>query len=134
MPEKTAAQKKAQQKYMEKFVRVEIRMEAEKRATIQAHAEAQGESVNGFINRAIDHQISCDRDKGLSEALQDPSGCRVVSLPSEAYERAVAASEAAGEALPDFVAQAVETQAKRDKASLAMGINPATGGKLEGGG
>lgn len=29
--------------------------------------------------------------------------------------------------MPDFVARAVEIQAKRDKASLAMGINPATG-------
>lgn len=121
MPEKTAAQKKAQQKYMEKFVRVEIRMEAEKRATIQAHAEAQGESVNGFINRAIDHQISYDRDKGPCEALQGTSMDRVVSLPSEAYECAVAASEAVGEGLPDFVARAVETQAQRDATARKLG-------------
>ena len=136
MPEKTAAQKKAQQKYMEKFVRVEIRMEAEKRATIQAHAETQGESVNGFINRAIDHQISYDRDKGPSEALQGPLGAGVVSLHSEAYACAVAASTASDEDLTDFVSRAVETQAQRDKASLAMGINPATGerGGAEAGG
>ena len=124
------ASTRAHNKYIAKaYDRINLTVPKGKKDTIQAHAETQGESVNGFINRAIDHQISCDRDKGLSEALQDPSGCRVVSLPSEAYERAVAASEAAGEALPDFVAQAVETQAKRDKASLAMGINPAAGGR-----
>lgn len=120
------ASTRAHNKYIAKaYDRINLTVPKGKKDTIQAHAETQGESVNGFINRAIDHQISCDRDKGLSEALQDPSG----SLPSEAYERAVAASEAAGEALPDFVARAVETQAKRDKASLAMGINPAAGGR-----
>ena len=129
------AQQKAVNKYMAaNYDRINLTVPKGKQETIQAHAETQGESVNGFINRAIDHQISCDRDKGLSEAIQAPSGCRAVSLPSEAYECAVAASEAVGGGLPDFVARAVETQAKRDKTSLAMGINPATGGKLEGGG
>lgn len=131
MPEKTAAQKKAQQKYMEKFVRVEIRMEAEKRTAIQAHAEAQSESVNGFINRAIDQTMGQDRDKGSSEPRRGPLGSETVYLPSEAYKCAVDASEGAGEELSDFVARAVVTQAQRDKASLAMGINPTTGGKLE---
>lgn len=122
------ASTRAQNRYIAKaYDRINLTVPKGKKETIQAHAETQGESVNGFINRAIDHQISQDRDKGPSGALQDPSGCRMVSLPSEAYERAVAASEAAGEGLPDFVVRAVETQAKRDKASLAMGINPATG-------
>ncbi len=129
MPEKTEAQKKAQKKYMEKFVEIKVRVTPEKRTAIQEHAQTMGESATTFINRAIDTQISQDRRKGPSEALQGPLGAGVVSLPSEAYERAVAASEAAGEGLPDFVVRAVETQAQRDKASLAMGINPATGGR-----
>lgn len=128
------AQKRAHRKYMEKFVEIKVRVTPEKRTAIQEHAQTMGESATTFINRAIDHQMSCDRDKDLSEVLQGPFGCGVVSLPSEAYECAVAASEAVGGGLPDFVARAVETQAKRDKASLAMGVNPATGGKLEGGG
>lgn len=125
------AQKRAHRKYMEKFVEIKVRVTPEKRTAIQEHAQTMGESATTFINRAIDHQMSCDRDKDLSEALQGPFGCGVVSLPlpSEAYECAVAASEAAGEGLPDFVARAVEIQAKWDKASLAMGINPATGGR-----
>ncbi len=126
------AQQKAVNKYMAaNYDRINLTVPKGKKETIQAHAETQGESVNGFINRAIDHQISCDRDKGLSEALQDPLGDGVVSLRSEAYACAVEASTASGEDLPDFVSRAVETQAKRDKTSLAMGINPATGGKLE---
>lgn len=129
------AQQKAVAKYDAKaYDKTLLRLPKGRLDVVRDHAASLGESVNGFINRAIDHQISCDRDKGLSEALQAPSGCRAVSLPSEAYECAVAAPEAVGGGLPDFVALAVETQAKRDKASLAMGINPATGGKLEGGG
>ena len=123
------AQKRAHRKYMEKFVEIKVRVTPEKRTAIQEHAQTMGESATTFINRAIDTQISQDRRKGPSEALQGPLGAGVVSLPSEAYERAVAASEAAGEGLPDFVVRAVETQAQRDKASLAMGINPATGGR-----
>ena len=116
------ASTRAQNRYIAKaYDRINLTVPKGKKETIQAHAETQGESVNGFINRAIDHQISQDRDKGPSEALQDPSGCMVVSLPSEAYERAVAASEAAGEALPDFVARAVETQAQRDETARRLG-------------
>lgn len=121
MPEKTEAQKRAQKKYMEKFMVARVRMEREKYECVQAHAEAQGESVTGFINRAIDHQISQDRRKGPSEALQGPSGGLVVSLPSEAYKCAVDASEAAGEGLPDFVARAVTIQAKRDETARKLG-------------
>ena len=103
------------------YDKVLIRMPKGRKAVIQAHAEIQGESVNGFINRAIDNQISQDRDKGPCEALQGPPGAGVVSLPSEAYKCAVDASEAAGEGLPDFVARAVTTQAKRDELGRRMG-------------
>ena len=117
---------KAQQKAVAKYVRekydlYQVKMPKGRKDEIKAHAESRGQSVNGFINRAIDHQISYDRDKGPSEALQDPSGCMVVSLPSEAYECAVAASEAVGEGLPDFVARAVETQAQRDATARKLG-------------
>lgn len=130
MPEKTAAQKKAQQKYMEKFVRVEIRMEAEKRTAIQAHAEAQGESVNGFINRAIDNQISHDRDKCPSVAVQAPSGA-VVCLSHPVLQTAQEAAQSVGETVSQFIERAVSVQAQRDRSSLAMGINPTTGERLK---
>ncbi|MDE6590223.1 MAG: hypothetical protein K2K53_07760 [Oscillospiraceae bacterium] len=98
---------------------------------IKAHAEAQGESVNGFINRAIDNQISRDCDKSPSEAAQGPLRAEIVSLHLEAIKTAQEAAQSAGETVPQFVERAVTTQAKRDKTSLAMGINPSTGGKLE---
>ena len=134
MAEKTDAQKRAQKAYMEKFVRVEIRMNAEQRAAVQAHAEAHSESVNGFINRAIDLAMERDGGRAPSEIARQapewPPGAGAVSLSSETAEAAQRAAEAAGEALPDFVARAIATQAQRDRSSLRLGIKPATGGKL----
>lgn len=116
------AQQKAVTKYVKaKYDRFGLTMPKGHLDEIKSHAEAQGESVNGFINRAIDNQISQDRLSGPSEALQGPPGGSVVSLPSEAYECAVEASEAAGEGLPDFVARAVTIQAKRDEAARKLG-------------
>ncbi len=40
------------------------------------------------------------------------------------------AAQSVGETVPQFVERAVETQAKRDTSSLALGINPATGEKI----
>lgn len=110
---------KSQQKAVHKYVkanydRMELTVPKGRKDIIKAHAEAQGESVNGFINRAIDHQISQDCRKG-------PSGGSVVSLTSEAYKCAVDASEAAGEGLPDFVARAVTVQAQRDETARKLG-------------
>lgn len=116
------ASTRAQNRYIAKaYDRINLTVPKGKKDTIQTHAETQGESVNGFINRAIDHQISQDRCKGPSEALQGPSDGLAVSLPSEAYKCAVDASEAAGEGLPDFVARAVTIQAKRDETARKLG-------------
>lgn len=126
------AQQKATNKYIAKaYDRINLTVPKGKKDTIQAHAEAQGESVNGFINRAIDHQISQDRDKGPQEALQGPSGGSVVSLHPEALQGAQRAAQRAGETVSQFVERAVEIQAQRDDISIAMGINPVTGDKLE---
>ena len=79
---------KSQQKAVHKYVkanydRLELTVPKGRKDEIKAHAEAQGESVNGFINRAIDNQISHDRRKGPSEARQGPLGGKEVQLPSE---------------------------------------------------
>ena len=64
--------------------RVNLTMPKGRKDEIKAHAEAQGESVNGFINRAIDHQISQDRRKGPSEAPESTGWQGVASfLPSK---------------------------------------------------
>ena len=62
MSEKTEAQKRAQKKYMSNFVEIKVRVTPEKREAIQEHAKTMGESATTFINRAIDNQMSHDRD------------------------------------------------------------------------
>ena len=95
MAEKTEAQKRAQKKYMEKFVVARVRMERDRYENIQTHAEAHNESVNSFINRAIDNQISQDRRKGPSEAIQGPSWVEEVQLEEtqETAQNGVTAKE-----------------------------------------
>lgn len=52
-------------KWMSKaYDRVNLTMPKGRKETIQAHAEARGESVNGFINRAIDHEMKRDMEGG----------------------------------------------------------------------
>ena len=64
------AQQKAVAKYVKaKYDRFGLTMPKGCLDEIKSHAEARGESVNGFINRAIDHQIFQDCDKGLREVL-----------------------------------------------------------------
>lgn len=43
---------------------IKVRVSKGKKVAIQAHAEAHGESVNGFINRAIDHEMERDTEGG----------------------------------------------------------------------
>lgn len=129
------AQQKAVAKYDAKaYDKTLLRLPKGRLDVVRAYAEAHSESVNGFIGRAISETMARDSGTALQIAQNGPestAGAEVVSLPHKAYKCAVEASEVVGEGLPDFVARAVATQAKRDKTSLAMGINPATGGKLE---
>lgn len=87
---------------------------------LQAHAAAQGESVNGFINRAIDHEMERDTPGSPLEAAGARLGVGAISLPPTTIKAAREAAEAAGEKLPVFVARAVETQAQRDALSRRM--------------
>jgi len=128
VPEKTEAQKKAQKKYMEKFMVAQVRMERGKYERIQNHAATCGQSVNAYINGAIDSRIGTESPQEPAEATP---GAGMVSLPSDTIKTAQKAAQNAGETVPQFIERAVDTQAKRDKTSLALGINPATGGKLE---
>ena len=120
MPEKTEAQKRAQKNYMGKFAIARVRMEKNRYEDIQAHAAAQGESVNGFINRAIDHEMGRDASRSTTKAAGAPAEAGAVSLPSGTLKAAREAAEASGEALPAFVTRAVETQAQRDALSRKM--------------
>ena len=58
------AQQKAVAKYEAKaYDKTLIRLPKGRLDGIKAHAAAQGESVNGFINRAIDHEMERDSQK-----------------------------------------------------------------------
>ena len=111
--------------------RLSIALPKGSRETIKAHAAAQGESTNAFIKRAIDCQIERDGAGGPQEAAGAAAGTGGISLSPDALESAQQAAERTGEAPAVFVARAIETQAKRDKSSIALGINPATGDKLD---
>ncbi len=99
--------------------RVNLTMPKGKKDTIKAHAEALGQSVNGFINTAIDEKM----EKPSVSPVEAPimhDGAGVVSLPSETIDTAQRAVEAAGEDIPQFVARAVDIQAKRDQVTRKM--------------
>lgn len=67
MPEKTEAQKRAQKKYMSSFVEIKVRMTPDRREVIQKHAQFTGESVTTFINRAIDNQMTHDKEHSTEQ-------------------------------------------------------------------
>lgn len=87
---------------------------------IKSAAADQGESVNGFINRAIDHEMERDTAGGPSEAAGTRLGEGAISIPPDTIKAAQEAAEAAGEAVPVFVTRAVETQAQRDSLTRKM--------------
>ncbi len=129
---------------------------------IRAHIEPAGESLNGFIGRAIAETMERDsgaaavpgavqEEAGTAPAgrvvyrvpvadtagspqgaAEMSAGAGAVSLPPDVLEAAQQAAERTGEAAAAFIARAVDTQAQRDKSSLCMGLNPATGEKLKG--
>lgn len=128
----TTARKKANAKYEAKaYDKTLIRLPKGRLDEIRAHIEPAGESLNGFIGRAIMETMERDGAGEPQEAAGAAAVAGGISLPSDALESAQAAAEATGEAPAVFIARAIETQAKRDKSSIALGINPATGDKLD---
>ena len=116
----------------EKLDRVNLTMPKGKKELIKAHAALKdGGSVNAFINRAIQETMdndSADRPQEASgRTLSDGS----YTLSPDTLASAQMAAEATGEDIPQFITRAVDTQIQRDKLSLQLGINPATGDKLE---
>lgn len=108
------------------YDRVNLTMPKGRKEVIQAKADAHGESVNAYINKAIDQRMERDGAIGPQAGAEGPQVGGGVFIPPDTLERAQQAAEATGEAIADFLARAVETQAKRDRSSLATGISPAT--------
>ena len=123
------AQQKAVTKYVKfKYDRFGLTMPKGNLDAIKAHAEARSESVNSFIGRAIAEAMARDGAGGPQEVTEQFAG----NVSPDTLEAAQRAAEATGEAVGEFLARAVETQTQRDKSSLTLGINPATGDKMKG--
>ena len=128
----TTARKKANAKYEAKaYDKTLIRLPKGRLDEIRAHIEPAGESLNGFIGRAIVETMERDCAGGPQEAAGAAAGAGGISLSPDTLESAQQAAERTGEAVGEFLARAVETQAKRDGNSLKLGINPVTGDKLD---
>ena len=126
------ASTRAHNKYNAKaYDRINLTVAKGQKENIQAHATAHGESVNGFIGRAIVETMERDGADGPQEAAGAAAVAGGISLPPDALEVAQQAAERTGEAVGDFLARAALAQAKRDEISLHMGLNPATGDKLD---
>ncbi len=120
MPVSKANQRAVNKYKKNNYDRIEITVPKGQRVVFQAHAAAHGESVNGFIGRAISETMKRDTAGTATEAAGAPPGVGVVFLPPEAFRTAQSAAQAAGEALPQFVARAVEVQAQRDEISRKL--------------
>ena len=114
---------KATNKWMAKaYDRVNLTLPKGQKEVVQAHATARGESVNGFIGRAIVETMERDSAQGHQQSAEAAQRAGVVSLPSETLETAQRAAEDAGEATEQFISQAVETQAQRDKVARGLKV------------
>ena len=106
---------KANQRAVNKYVknnydRINVTMPKGRKDTVKARADAQGQSVNAYINTAIEGRI----------AQEDTGEAGGISLSPNTIKAAQEAAKAAGEAVPVFIARAVETQAQRDEAGRKL--------------
>jgi len=61
----TKAEQKAVNKYIRNnYDRFSLVLPKGRKAELQEHAQQQGESLNGFVNRAIDHEVERDTQEG----------------------------------------------------------------------
>lgn len=132
----TEAKKRANAKYQAKTIAsLACRVKKEQAEAFKAYCESAGKTSNAalkdFVLGCIGEQEPGTAPETPQESPGRPAGAGGISLHPQALKTAQEAAEATGEAVPQFVERAVETQAKRDKSSLALGINPATGEKLD---
>lgn len=109
------AKKKANARWNASKDNIMIRPTKEEGAAIRAAALAAGQSNQQYILQATRERMSkeaIERDTGPAEATQE-------------------AAEAAGETVPQFIGRAVDSQVEQDRRAMRLGINPATGDKLE---
>ena len=97
-------------------------------SAFKAYCETQGSTSNTVLK---DFVLGCIGEQEPGTATGRPAGAEGISLHQKAIRTAQEAAQSVGETVPQFVERAVETQAKRDRSSMALGINPVTGEKLD---
>ena len=111
------AQKKSAQKWdAANLDRISIAIAKGKKDEIKAAAIAAGESMNQYIITAIESRFN-GMPLTVAAKAQDAEGA---ILTPETLRKAQEAAQNAGETVSAFVGRAVETQAQRDKLTLAM--------------
>ena len=120
------AQKRASNKYnLEHMSTLGCKVRKAQAVAFKAYCQNQGSTSNTVLK---DFVLGCiGEQETLSQAGESAPG---VPLSPEDVKAAQEAAESTGETVPQFIGRAVQTQAQRDKASLSLGINPATGGKI----
>ena len=111
------AQKKSAQKWdAANLDRISVAIAKGKKDEIKAAAVAAGESMNQYIISAIESRVN-GTPLSVAAGAQDTEGA---ILTPETFKKAQEAAQNAGETVSAFVDRAVETQAQRDKLTLAM--------------
>ena len=120
------AQKRASNKYnLEHMSTLGCKVRKAQAVAFKAYCQNQGSTSNTVLK---DFVLGCiGEQETLSQAGESAPG---VQLSPEALKTAQEAAESTGETVPQFIGRAVQTQAQRDKTSLSLGIDPATGGKI----
>lgn len=115
------AQQRATNKYKKSnYDRIELVVPKGNKEAIRMVAENHGQSINAYISAAIDERMARDTEGAASVAPTTQAEAGAVSLPPDTLKAAQRAAEAAGEAVPVFVARAVEAQAQRDEMGRKM--------------
>ena len=97
------AQQKAVNKYMaEKYDRINLVVPKGRREELRAQAEAAGKSLNAYLIGLI------ERETPAAQPEQQ-------YITPEALNTAIAASEAAGEPIQDWITRAIKDTASRDE-------------------
>lgn len=111
------AQKKSAQKWdAANLDRISVAIAKGKKDEIKAAAVAAGESMNQYIITAIESRVN-GTPLSVAAGAQEAEGA---ILTPETFKKAQEAAQNAGETVSAFVDRAVETQAQRDKLTLAM--------------
>lgn len=130
------AKKKANAKWdSENMATLACKVKRAQAEAFKVYCEIQGRTSNAVLR---DYVLGCIGEgkisEGPQEAAEAPCSPRGILVSLDTLKVAQRAAEVTGESVPDFVARAVDTQEKRDKMSLRVGINPAEreGGEQDG--